>query len=171
MQRGIRSLCVLVKARQQRSSNTEWDQAQNTGGEIDGHSTTVCGTKHFVREQRFGYAPGAEGQPVSELWFADPNAQVPDATAYTEGQIVRIDPATNLVVVKTVGADGKEYEYTVDATTKYWGTDQQAFATGLRYEGFRPGARIWFHRGEGDRGRYLNEVRFYNPSAKPIIRR
>ena len=118
------------------------------------------------------YVPGTDAQAVSELWFADPNVQVTDQPEYLEGKIVRVDPVTNKVVVETtVGTQTKEVEYLVDPATKYWGVDQQPFTTALRYEGFRPGANIWFRAETGERSRYVNEVRFYNPRGRPIIRK
>ena len=133
------------------------------------------GLRHeaFREGTQIWYTPGADAQAVSELWLADPNAQAPDqAVAYTEGKIVRVDPTTNMVVVQaTVGNEVKEFEYRVDPTTKYWGPDQQLFTTGLRYDGFRPGAAIWFHTGAGERNRIMNEVRFHNPTLRREIRK
>ena len=112
--------------------------------------------KEGLRHQAFRegasvwYVPGTGTETaVSELWLADPNNQVTDQDgAYVEGKIVRVDPATNLVVVRT---NTGEVEYRVDPNTRYWGTDQQQFTTGLRYESFRVGTPIWFHVGAGDR--------------------
>ncbi len=115
------------------------------------------------------YTPGVGANAaVSDLWFADPNNQVTvQNDAYIEGKIVRVDPATNLVVVRT---NTGEVEYHVDPNTRYWGTDQQAFTTGLRYEGFRAGAPIWFRVGPGNRSHFINEVRFHDPAVKVEIR-
>jgi hypothetical protein len=41
----------------------------------------------------------------------------------------------------------------------------------LNYQGFREGTPIWYSVGPGDRSRILNEIRFYDPTVKPIIRR
>jgi hypothetical protein len=115
------------------------------------------------------YIPG-ESEAVSELWLADPNMQIANRTpAYLEGTVVRVDPVTNSVVVKTrVGTEVKEFEYRVDPNTRYWGTDNQPFTTALNYQGFREGTPVWFHVGPGERSRILNEVRFHNPTAKVI---
>ncbi len=117
------------------------------------------------------FVPG-ESQAVSELWLADPNQAMADQTAaYLEGKIVRVDPVTNLVVVRTqVGPETKEFEYRVDPNTRYWGTDQQPFTTALNYQGFREGNSIWFQVGPKDRSRIMNEVRFYNPSVRRPVR-
>jgi hypothetical protein len=117
------------------------------------------------------YVPG-EAQTVSELWLTDPNQQIADrADVYHEGKIVRVDPVTNLVVVRTrVGPEEKEIEYRVDPNTRYWGTDQQPFTTALNYQGFREGNNIWFRTGPKERTRIMSDVRFYNPSARRPVR-
>ena len=98
--------------------------------------------------------------------------ELPISRNISKAKLFRVDPVTNKVVVQTiVGSETKEFEYLVDPTTKYWGTDQQPFTTALRYEGFRPGASIWFHSGVGERNRHINEVRFYNPRGRAIIRK
>jgi hypothetical protein len=80
------------------------------------------------------------------------------------GQIVRVDPATNIVVVRTgEGETVKEFEYQVNTTTKYWDPNQAVVTDGLRYKGFRPGATVWYRLGTGDNSRYLTELRFYDP--------
>lgn len=114
------------------------------------------------------YVPG-EANAVSELYLSDPNQVVADNN-YVEGTIVRVDPVTNMVVVRThVGPDVKEFEYRVDPNTKYWGTDNQPFTNALHYQGFREGTPVWYHVGPGERSRILNEVRFHNPNAKREI--
>jgi hypothetical protein len=115
------------------------------------------------------YVPG-EGQSVSELWMVDPNQQMADASdAVIEGKIVRVDPVTNRVVIRTkVGPKVEELEYRVDPNTQYWGTDQQQFSTALNYAGFKEGTSIWFRTGPKDR--ILNEVRFYNPALRRVVK-
>lgn len=129
----------------------------------------------FVPGTEIWFAAGSGTSPVSEVWLADPSqmpVQPNQAPAYVEGKIVRIDPTNHLVVVRSnLGTEVKEYEYRVDPTTKYWGTDQVEFNNGLNYQGFREGTPIWYRVGPGDRSRFLNEIRFYDPAAKPIIRR
>lgn len=127
----------------------------------------------FLPGTEVWYTPGAGTGPVSEVWLADPNIQMANqAPAYVEGKIVRVDPVNNLVVVRTNrGTEIKEFEYRVEPATKYWGADQREFANGLSYQGFREGTPIWYRVGPGERSRIINEVRFYDPAAKPVIRK
>jgi len=129
-----------------------------------------------------GFVPGTEvwlsagsgTSPVSEVWLGDPMQQAsPDQTpTYVAGKIVRVDPVNNLVVVRSnVGTEVKEYEYRVDPNTKYWGADQREFNNGLNYQGFREGTQIWYRVGPGDRSRFVNEIRFYDPAGKTTIRK
>lgn len=87
------------------------------------------------------------------------------------GEIVRVDPDKNIVVIKTGTGDAvREVEYRVAPTTQYWGTDRVVIKDGLRYRGFRVGAPIWYRVGTGDNARVFTEVRFYDPTlikAKP----
>ena len=74
--------------------------------------------------QTFGTSLGPKHRPFRSCGLADPNVEVTDQPEYLEGKIVRVDPVTNKVVVQTiVGSETKEFEYLVDPTTKYWGTD------------------------------------------------
>jgi hypothetical protein len=87
------------------------------------------------------------------------------------GEIVRVDPDKNIVVIKTGTGDAvKEVEYRVVPTTRYWETNTVVIKDGLRYRGFRAGAPIWYRVGTGDNASVFTEVRFYDPTlikAKP----
>ena len=120
------------------------------------------------------FDPGtaADSRVISELWFYEPGepTTTDEKVIYLEGKIVRVDPATGMVVIRTgTGAEVKENEYTVNTTTKYWGTDQQPFTTGLRYGGFREGTQIWYRVGPGERNRFMSEIRFYDPGRRGTI--
>jgi len=127
----------------------------------------------FVPGTEVWYSAGTGTSPVSEVWLGDPNQQVPNqAPSYVEGKIVRVDPANHMVVVRSnLGTEVKEFEYRVDPNTKYWGNDRREFNNGLNYQGFREGSQIWYRVGPGDRSRIMNEVRFYDPTAKDVIRK
>jgi hypothetical protein len=129
----------------------------------------------FVPGTEIWYLPGSGTSPISEVWLGDPNLmanQVNPAPTYVEGKIVRVDPTNHIVVVRSnLGTEVKEFEYRVDPNTKYWGADQREFNNALNYQGFREGTPIWYSVGPGDRSRILNEIRFYDPTVKPIIRR
>lgn len=83
------------------------------------------------------------------------------------GKIVRVDPAKNVIVVRTADATPQEIEYTVDTTTKYWGPDQAVITDGLKYKSFAPGTEVWY-RTVPDK-RVISEVRFFDP-AVPAVR-
>jgi len=146
----------------------------------------------FREGSQVWFTPGAgdNAQTISQLWFYEPAQQAAEAppaapgtpaqpapgannqVVYQEARIVRVDPANNIVVVRTgTGADAREVEYRVDRTTRYWGTNQQPFESGLRYEGFREGSQIWFVPAQGDRSRFMSELRFYNPRTGLLPRR
>jgi hypothetical protein len=116
---------------------------------------------------------GDQNQTVSELWFYDPGQQPSEEqVVYLQGKIIRVDPATGMVVVRTGTGDAvKEYEYKVDTTTRYWGPEQQVLTDGLRYQGFREGTQVWYRVGPGDRNRVISEVRFHDPGRRPILPR
>ena len=87
-----------------------------------------------------------------------------------KGQVIRVVPDKNVVVVRVgTGTEAREFEYRVTTTTKYWGTDQQPFTTGLRYEGFREGTQIWYRVGPGQKNRVVSEIRFYEPGRRSTI--
>src|SRR5580704_8034106 len=65
--------------------------------------------------------------------------------AAMHGKIVRFDPAGGVVVVaEGTAPNAKEVEYRMDARARYYGPDQAAITNGLKYEGFKPGAEIWY---------------------------
>ena len=136
--------------------------------------TTGLRYQGFREGTEVWFVPGTGDQAlaISELWFYDPGQQpMEEEVVYQEGKIVRVDPGANIIVVRTgTGKDIIEHEYRVDTTTRYWGTDQQPFTTGLRYQGFREGTPIWFRVGPGERNRSMSEIRFHNPSVRPGVR-
>jgi hypothetical protein len=93
---------------------------------------------------------------------------------YMRGQIVRVDPGKGVVVIRSgVGAQAQNTAYRVGTDTRYFGTDNQALANGLRSSGFRRGANVWYVRrvppGEVA-PRNLNELRLGPaPGVAPVV--
>jgi len=84
------------------------------------------------------------------------------------GQIVRVDPEKNIIVVRTgTGNTAREQELRVGTTTRYWGTDRQALTDGIRAKTFRPGADVWYQVGTGNNADTINELRFFDPTLNP----
>ena len=107
----------------------------------------------------------ANSRVISELRFFDPGAEPSDEkVVYLEGKIVRVDPETGMVVIRTgTGNAAKEVEIKVDRTTKYWIEADKPNTTGLRYEGFKPGTVIWYQASPVGTAQIMTDVRFYNP--------
>jgi hypothetical protein len=77
-----------------------------------------------------------------------------------------VDPAKNVVVLRVgTGEEAKQYEYRVNPTTRYWGTDRQPLSDGLRYRQFREGTDVWFTMGDGRQ--VVSELWFYDPAVQP----
>ncbi len=76
--------------------------------------------------------PGQKGtglQPVPEV----------------RGQIVRVDPATGAVWIRTgTGKAAREQRYLTGKTTRFYGLDNKSLTNGLRYNGWTPGTNVWF---------------------------
>jgi hypothetical protein len=104
---------------------------------------------------------GDDNRVVTDIRFYDPATEVIDI----RGKIVRVDPDKGVIVIRSgTGTEAKEVEYTVDKSTAYWATEQQRVNDGLRYQGFAPGADVWYR--VGPRGRVISDVRFYDPAVR-----
>lgn len=104
---------------------------------------------------------GDDNRVVTEVRFTDPATEVIDI----RGKIVRVDPDKGVIVIKSgTGTEAKEVEFTVDKSTVYWATEQQRINDALMYQGFKPGADVWYR--VGPRGRVISEVRFYDPTIR-----
>jgi len=104
---------------------------------------------------------GDDNRAVTEVRFSDPATEVIDI----RGKIVRVDAEKGVIVIKSgTGTEAKEVEYTVDKSTAYWATEQQRINDALTYQGFKPGADVWYR--VGPRGRVISEVRFYDPTVR-----
>jgi hypothetical protein len=87
-----------------------------------------------------------------------------ETRAAMHGKIVRFDPAGGIIVVaEGVAPNAREVEYRMDSRVRIYGPDQAAITGGLNYEGFKPGAEIWFT--PGDQDHVMREVRFYDPAT------
>jgi hypothetical protein len=87
-----------------------------------------------------GFAAAQTARPA-------PAQGVPDKSVVMamQGKIVRVDPQKGVVVIRTgVGATARDMEYRVGRTTRYFGTDRAALKEGLKHEGFKEGADVWY---------------------------
>jgi hypothetical protein len=109
-------------------------------------------------------ATSVYAQPPGQERREDRRADRQDDRAAMHGKIVRYDPAGGVVVVaEGTAPNTREVEYRMDARARYYGPDQAAITNGLKYEGFKPGAEIWYT--PGDDAHVLREVRFYDPAT------
>ncbi len=75
---------------------------------------------------------------------------------YMSGKIVRVDPATGVVVIRpATPADAKDIEYRTGTTTRWYGDNGKAVSEGIRYSGWRPGTEIHYQVGTGANNRDL----------------
>jgi hypothetical protein len=83
------------------------------------------------------------------------------------GQIVRVDPVTGMVVIRTgTGKLAREREYRVMKNTRYFGRDNIPLTNGLRYNGWRPGTNVWYQTVPGASNMNLNYLRM-TPTPVP----
>jgi hypothetical protein len=87
------------------------------------------------------------------------NAQAQPMT----GKIVRVDHEKGIVVVRT--AAGKEQELKMGTNAKYFGEDNKEVREGLRFQGFRQGADVYWRTGPGTQG--ISEFRLGRPALNP----
>jgi len=72
-------------------------------------------------------------------------AQGTTTEKYLTGKIVRVDPATGVVVIRTgTGNTAKEVEYRTGTATKYYGENNKALNEGLKYSGWRPNTEVHY---------------------------
>jgi hypothetical protein len=72
-------------------------------------------------------------------------AQVTPRGPEMRGKIVRIDPQTGMVVIRQgTGANAKDVTYRVGKNTRYYGTANKMLTDGLRYNGFKQWADVWY---------------------------
>ena len=87
-----------------------------------------------------------------------------DKGKYMRGQIVRVNPTGNTVVIRTgTGTEAKEQEMKVSNTTKLFGSDKQPLTDGLKSKNFKEGTEVWFMPDATDKTS-ITELRFYDPS-------
>jgi hypothetical protein len=157
---------------------------EGTGDQIKEVELTVSDSTKFMGIDRKpfdnglryqGFKRGAEiwymagtGNRVTELQFFAPTQQGTDEkVVYLEGKIVRVDPETGMVVIRTgTGAAAKEVEYKVAPTTKYFLEENKPVTNGLRYQGFREGTAVWYQ--VAPTGQVISDVRFYNPIRRGV---
>jgi hypothetical protein len=94
--------------------------------------------------------------------------QPPQNAKYMQGKIVRVDPQTGMIVVRTLDGDKEvQREYMVNKTTKFWGPGQKTIEDGLGYKGFKEGTNVWYQMGTGNQANTISDLRFYNPALPP----
>ena len=87
--------------------------------------------------------------------------------AYTQAQIVRVDPQTSLVVVKTRDGNKElERQYKIETGTLFYGADRKPFFDGLTNKGWKQGVDVWYQLGADKKQNTIMDMRMYNPSAK-----
>jgi hypothetical protein len=76
-----------------------------------------------------------------------------DADDFMQGEIVRIDPVTNKVVVR-VGPAGalREREFIFAPNARFFGPDDAVIVEGVRARQFRPGVSVRFRMGPRNTG-------------------
>lgn len=107
--------------------------------------------------------PPKQGTPQQPM----PPQQKAPVVNNIRGQVVNVDPDKGIVRLRTgMGQLAKEFEYRVNANTRFWGPDRAAFANGLNYAGFRPGATIWYQLDGAENNQYISQMRFYDPAQE-----
>lgn len=106
---------------------------------------------------------------VGSVWAAQNPAVQDPAVANQElrGKIVRIEPQTGMVVIRTgTGAKAQDVEYQVGKATRYYGRNGTAVQNGLLAPGFRQGIDVWYRVAPRNinTGRGLSELRL-GPTA------
>jgi hypothetical protein len=72
---------------------------------------------------------------------------------FQRGQIVKVDPQTNQVWIRTgTGTAAREQAFNVAKTATFYGANTKALSAGLRSREFRPGANVMYRLGPGTTG-------------------
>jgi hypothetical protein len=88
--------------------------------------------------------------------------------AHVQGQIVRVDPQTSTVVVRTSNGDKSvDREFKVETGTQYFGADHKPFFDGLTNKGWKQGSDVWYQLGTGNKQNTMTHMRLYNPATPP----
>jgi hypothetical protein len=86
---------------------------------------------------------------------------------FINGQVVSTDTAAGTITVRTgKGADVREQTFKVNADTRFMGLDLKPLNDGLRAEGFRTGADVWFVPGTRDLNTTLAQISLANPMSR-----
>jgi len=85
---------------------------------------------------------------------------------FTSGQIVSTDPNTGMVTVRTgTGANAREQQFRVGDKARFFNANRQALTDGLSFNGFSPGANVFFQSGAGGQGNIINDLRLFDPNS------
>jgi hypothetical protein len=87
---------------------------------------------------------------------------------YNQGQVVRVDPKTSSVVVRTKDGNKEiDREYKVETGTLYYGLDRKPFFDGLTNKGWKQGTDVWYQLGTNQKQSTIMDMRMYNPATPP----
>ncbi len=93
------------------------------------------------------------------------NAEDKNKAKFMKAQIVKVNPETNTVTIRTgTGTEAKEQELRVSATTKFYGSDKQPLTDGLKFKGFKEGTDVWYQMGAGADKDVIADLRLYDPA-------
>jgi hypothetical protein len=81
---------------------------------------------------------------------------------FTGAQIVHVNPQMNMLTLRMgAGAAAREQQFRLAENARLFGTDRRLLADGLCFNGFQPGANVFFRPGTGNT---INDLRLFNPS-------
>jgi hypothetical protein len=110
------------------------------------------------------------GVVLSLVVLADTAAQQaqqqPKAT-HVQGQIVRVDPQTSTVTVRTTnGKETVDRQYKIETGTQFYGSNRKPFFDGLSNKGWKQGTDFWYQLGSGKQENTIMDMRMYNPAEQ-----
>lgn len=88
--------------------------------------------------------------------------------SHMQGQIVRTDPQTGSVILRTMdGNKAIDRTYKVETGTTFYGADRKPFFDGLTNKSLKQGADVWYQLGAGDKQNTITNFRLHDPSMAP----
>jgi hypothetical protein len=97
-----------------------------------------------------------------------PQQQQAQQNAHLYGQVVRTDPQTSTMVIRSTEGNKKvDLQFKVETATQYWGADRKPFFDGLTNKGFKQGTDVWYQLGTGNKQSTITHLRMYDPAPPP----